>query len=370
MSAKANSQKVKRLLEELELPAHAARVLDDPDYWTEAFCLAYFDACDETLFEDPRPAFSMAEIAPLLARRIPGDRCEKGAVGRAELEVHGLAIHGGACRALGELQQAEEIYGSALKIADSAGVGAEARANLARRLAILRIAQEKTDEALELAREAVEFYRQNKSWQARQNLAWALTVQAGVLLEVDHVSEGIQALTEALSHADARRSPRIYFSILNNLGLALTRGGSHPADLATALSYQRKARRLLRGGKRSLPRLKLRWNEAVILAKFGSTRRAEVGLRRVRDGLIELEIPYEVALISLDLSALYRDEGRWREVRQLASETCRFFSALAADRQASAALLMWHEAALAKALDDEVLGQVRTTLERRAAKRR
>jgi len=368
MTATAQQLEARRKLRRLGLPTKAAAVLEDSSCWSEPFCLAYFDTCDAALSENPRAAFPLAEIAPRLAHQVPVESC--GPKRRRELEIHALAILGGAHRALGRLAQAEASYAEALRLMAEEAISPREEANVCRRLALLRMDQGQLDEALELARRAVGIYRTGTGSEDRQNLAWALLVEGGAHFEAKHSSEAIRLYAEALRHADPRRGPRIYYSALHNLSFALAQGASHPSDLAAALNYLRLARRRLRGSRSSLQRLQHRWAEGIILMKFGSTRRAEAALQMVREGLIELQTPYEVAMVSLDLSSIYLDEGRYGELRSLAAETFTLFRSLAVDREASAALVLWQEAVKADKLTDNVLVDVRSTLNRRATTKR
>ncbi|NJL26636.1 MAG: tetratricopeptide repeat protein [Thermoanaerobaculia bacterium] len=368
MITTAQQLEARRKLRKLNLPKEAAAVLEDSSCWSEPFCLAFFDACDAALYEDPRAAFPLAEVAPRLARRVPAESCTPQR--RRELETHALAILGGAHRALGRLAEADASYAEALRLIADEPIAAREEANVCRRLAVLRMDQGKFDEALELVRRAVAIYRSGTGIEDRQNLAWALLVEGTVHFENKHSSEAIRLYAEALRHADPRRGPRIYYAALHNLSFALAQGASHPTDLAAALNYLRLARRRLRGNRQSLQRLKHRWAEGIILMKFGSTRRAEAALQVVREGLVELQTPYEVAMVSLDLSSIYLDEGRFGELRSLAAETFALFRSLAIDREASAALVLWQEAVKADKLTDTLLVDVRSTLNRRAAAKR
>lgn len=370
MAINAEQLEAQRKLRRLGLPANADVILEDPSYWSEAFCLVYFDACDAALFENPERGLPLAEIAPLLARRVDPKNGPGGEKRCSELAVHALAILGGAYRALGRFPEAEASYAEALHLAETAAIASREQANLYRRLALLRLDQGRLDEGLDLARRAVAIYRNGTAPGDRQNLAWALLIEGGAHFDRKQCVQAVRLFAEALRYADARRGPRVYYSALHNLSFALAQGASHPSDLAAALNYLRRARRRLRGGRSSLQRLKHRWAEAVILMKLGSTRRAEYALQTVRDGLIELRTPYEVAMVSLDLSSLYLDEGRYGELRELAAHTLALFQSLAVDREASAALALWQEATKAESLTDTVLVNVRSTLNRRAVGQR
>jgi hypothetical protein len=64
---------------------------------------------------------------------------------------------------------------------------------------------------------------------------------------------------------------------------------------------------------------------------------------------------YDVALISLDLAALWLGQGRTREIAAMLGETLSTFQALRIHREAIATLLMLHEAAEAERLNMTLL---------------
>ncbi len=88
-------------------------------------------------------------------------------------------------------------------------------------------------------------------------------------------------------------------------------------------------------------------------------------VRKARAGLIHFGVPYSIALVSLDLSALLRFARRWPELEELAADTYRRFRDLDEDEEALAALKLWLEAAQARTLSEELIAEVKETVERR-----
>ncbi len=77
---------------------------------------------------------------------------------------------------------------------------------------------------------------------------------------------------------------------------------------------------------------------------MGQVEFAEEALRQVREGFIAAEIGYDVALVSLDLAALYLEAGRTAEVKQLAAEMLPIFASRQVHREAIMAWTVFRQA--------------------------
>lgn len=385
MSEQPTSAQVRRLLRALNLPAQASKVLSHPRYWNEPFYLLYEDACETQLFTDPPTGLAMARFAPALARRIAPESCldhptgsdrkigsgrrigsgraaeEAKARRKQELEMRALCVLAGAYRRVGDLAQAEATYRLALEFED---VSPDEQANLSRRLAVLRLDQGRIEEALALVNLSIGIYRQSDP----HLFATALLIRGAIFLEIGRYSEAILDNAAALPRIDAKKSPKHFHAAIHNLCHALTRGAAFPEDLGAAIHYLRKANRLIRAARKSLPKLKLKWIHGLILNKLGSTRRGEALLESARQGLAELQAPFEVAMVSLDLSAHYLREGRYWKLPVLAEETYQLFKALSLDAEAVAALHLWSQATQAEVLTLEMIAVTRDALLKKGAR--
>ena len=75
-------------------------------------------------------------------------------------------------------------------------------------------------------------------------------------------------------------------------------------------------------------------------------------------------MPYDQALVSLDLAAVYLHRERFGKLLQVASEMLAVFKALAIDREAIAALFFLQEAVKARQVSLALLGELGTYLKR------
>jgi hypothetical protein len=83
-----------------------------------------------------------------------------------------------------------------------------------------------------------------------------------------------------------------------------------------------------------------------------------------RDGFIRQEIGYDVAIVSLELAMVYLKQGRNAEVRQLAEEMHPLFEAEGVHREATAALLLFQNAAREDAATIELVRDLTDYLKR------
>ena len=74
-------------------------------------------------------------------------------------------------------------------------------------------------------------------------------------------------------------------------------------------------------------------------------------------------IGYDAAMVSLDLALLYLQDGRTGEVRRVAEEMVTIFSAQDIHREATAALLLFQDAARREAVTAEMVREVAGALE-------
>ncbi len=166
------------------------------------------------------------------------------------------------------------------------------------------------------------------------------------------LTKAVDAFGEALDLVGKPESPaeeRVHDTATKNLAIALSESGSL-ADQRTALLYIRRAHRSLRGRVRCPARYRLFWVEALIWSRLGSHARAEKLLRRALEGFEALQLPWEIALVGLDLAALLHLCGEVDELEEIALKTFERFRVLSgADTQTLAALQLWVDAVKARA---------------------
>lgn len=125
------------------------------------------------------------------------------------------------------------------------------------------------------------------------------------------------------------------------------------------------------GGR--LDRLRLLWQEGKVCQALGQVELAEQALLQARDGFAAASLGYDVALVSLDLAALYLEEGRIAEVKELALNVVPRFAAEQVHPDAFTAIALFEQAARKEratlSLVEEVAAKVRDCQVRKLPKR-
>lgn len=351
----------KRLLR--ELPKKSPKVLlRSRSYADATFLPLFFEFLDDLIFQDPRKGLKWARAVPDLALRVPeGEGPEERQAHRERL-VRAWAILGGALRAWGDHDSAEEAYGEAFKLIKSEAVSELLRADVERRFSYLRACQDRVEEALELSSEAVKTMRRIGA--PEKTLARALISEGYVLLfKLGRPNEAMDIFGEALNLAgDSQGSPadkRLHGSACHNLAFAIVARSTTLGAQSKAMHYIKQARKMVKGQRRSVGRYRLLWCEGLVWSRTGGHARAEKACRVALEGFEALGLPWEIALVSLDLGELLQIFGDWAELQKLAEKTYKQFQLLSADTEALAALSQWVNAVRAQTLDDELFGRTR-----------
>ncbi len=330
-----------------------AELLENPSFWDPTFLRLYLDRLDGWIFDDPQKALKWAEVAPRLALKVPEESGPAGRRAHREALAKAHAILGGAYRAVSRPNDAEEPYRLALRIAESEALGPSVRVFLNQRLSYLRVCQGRPKESLRLLDETLELQGPKPCLDRSDTL-----VRRGdTLARLGRFAEALKNLDEALRGINPKESAtaeRTYHAAIHNLGDTIAKANLagtslNHGDAWTALEYIRKAREPLKGKRLSVAFHKLNWTEGLCWRALGMDARAEQALKVARRGFIRLRLPWEIALVSLDLCALHRECSEWPELESLAADTYQRFRALSSgDTQALAALSLCADAARAR----------------------
>ena len=363
-----SEQYAKELLRNL---SQRIELLERRKYWDLTVLRLYLDLCDRVLFDDPTAGLEAAQIAPELARLIPKRRPldwerfseESERRQHRELLAKSFAVLGGALRVAGEFEKAESSYEEALRVCESGTIGPTVKASIDKRLAKLRSAQRRFDEALNLLDSALEVFQ----GQDDVCFADALVTKGYVLCESGRLSEAIPHLAKALRLVGQKGkrdslASRVFHSAVHNLAGA-TFLGCGSKDIILALGYVTEAKRSLAKKPNSINKHKLAWVEGRIAARLGSTRFAERLYLRAMKQLQKLGAPFDSALVALDLSLIYLQERQWVRLRELAALTAERFVEMSGNTEAVAALRLWAEGARMSTLSKAMILNAREAIE-------
>ena len=179
--------------------------------------------------------------------------------------------------------------------------------------------------------------------------------RALVSMEITHnyagsPEHGIPLLYKALELIDPQQEPRLLLCIWHNLAGELAESGR----VMEAHRLYLKARSLYPRFPEAVIQSRRTWIAGKIALGLGQEKEAETLFLDARQRFLAEEIPYEVALVSLDLAALYAKQGRTEEMKQLAEEMMPVFSSLQIHREALAALTFWKQAVEAEMTNERI----------------
>jgi tetratricopeptide (TPR) repeat protein len=305
-------------------------------YHTWAFCELLLDTARERGFQDPGRALDLSKLGVEVAQRL--DVAVYG-----ESRVHDLGARawvglGNAHRIRADFRAAEESFVEAERRLKSGTGDPLEKANLLLFKASLRGNQQRFREAFRLLDRVAAIGRRCED----PHLAGKALITRGFLLGLAGDPEAaIRHLTEGLQKADPASDPRLVVAAQHNLTLYLAESGRY----GEALRLLESARPLYHQIGDQMNLLRLRWLEGKIASALGHFTEAEEFLRSVQKDLIERELGYDAALLSLDLATIYAREGRTSEMRRLAEEMLPIFKSRDIHREAIAALFVFQKAA-------------------------
>ena len=363
--------RAKRLLS--ALPRHGPEaLLDRRCYQRPAFLNLYLDYLDEMIFRDPQAALKWAEAAPKLAVLVPEAGGPEGRKSHREALVKAYAILGGAYRAAGRPDEAESPFRVALKLAASEAISPPVLADVLQRLGYLRSCQNRQEEALELIDQSLAIYRQTGTDPGDIGQLRALVRRGYVLAELRSFPEAVTCFGDVLRRINPKESEaasRTHKAATHNLAYTLSQS-PRPGDAAAALPYLRQAREQIKSLPRCSQRYRLSWVEGLVWVKVGAHARAEKAFRFALKGFRVMALPWEIALVALDLCALLHFFGEWEELADLALETFQRFRELSGHSETVAALSLILDAIRARKGIEAAITAARRVVEARIGSQR
>lgn len=176
------------------------------------------------------------------------------------------------------------------------------------------------------------------------------------------LDEALALLRRSLDLIDVEQEPRLRLCAQHNLIDYLTLSGR----IEEAREVYRETRPLYRDFAEPWVQNRRKWVRGRILRGLGRPGPAESLLLATRDGFLAEGIPYDTALVSLEIAMLYAEQGRTTELKRLAAEMVPIFTSLHIHREALAALAFLMQALESEAAGLELLNTVADYLRRAA----
>ncbi|HEY3566474.1 MAG TPA: helix-turn-helix transcriptional regulator [Thermoanaerobaculia bacterium] len=302
-------------------------------------------------------ALELADLALYIAGRVPGEE-----PWRSRVEGYCWAYVANARRVANDFAGADKAFARAWDLwqaGASSNISLLAEWRLFDLESSLRRAERRFSEALSLLDQAQIAIGKND-----------LAANARILLKKEHVFDQIgdtrsalATLAEVKPFVEASGDLRLLFVLLfktaNNL--------YHLGRYEEAAQELTRVRELAVDQANELDLIRVVWLEARVAAGEHRKEKAIIGLEQVRQDFTARGLPYDAALASLELAALYLEEGRTSEVRNLARAMGWIFNAQGIAREALAALTFFLDAAQRETATVDLARRITAELERTRA---
>lgn len=303
----------------------------------------------ETGILNPRSAEDLGFLALHLSNYLDPDRYGTDLI--EDLRARAWAHIGNARRVKSDLQGSHEAFAEAHCHLKQGTKDVLERAVLIDLEASLRRDQRRFEEAFRLLRRAVAMFIQNGQ---RHRAGRSLLKMDDVYHQLGEPEKGIPFLYQALELIDPEEEPRLLLCARHNLIDDLAESGRY---LEAQRNY-REARPLYRNFTDAWTQNRRKWVKGKISRGLGQLDQAESLFLAARQGFIEEGIPYDTALVSLDLALLYARQRRSADLKRLAEEMVPIFSSLHIHREALAALAFLKQAAEAEHATVDLVSRV------------
>ncbi len=299
-------------------------------------CEALLAQAKDAGYDDPRVAVEQAELAVEISQRLDGEVYGETLV--HDFRARANAGLGQARLALDDLRGSYEAFElAAIELALGSGDPLE-QAQLAYLRGTLYGAQRRFIVAFREFDKAISIYARVGD---RHLQAKAFVAKGAALAKAGQPEESIQLQQRALEMLDATREPRVLLAARHNLLADLVDCGR----TEEALRMLDGVRQLHEGAGERINRLRLDWIEGQLRQQVGDHEEAESLFVGLRAEFCELGMAYDVALVSLELAALYVEQSRAAEIKRLAMEMLPLFKSLDIQRETIAALMLFRQAA-------------------------
>ncbi|MEP7012407.1 MAG: hypothetical protein ABJC13_18965 [Acidobacteriota bacterium] len=321
-----------------EVPAAAPAEIEGPDLWWEQ-AAAWLALARHERHQDPETALIAAAIAEACSVKLPGRDYPQGSLGDLRSEI--WAEIANAKRLLGQFVEAEGAFGCALECWRAGSLSVRLLLRFADMLARTKLDSRQFDDASRIL-STLELFYLGKGWfAAAGQIKMALASVAGY--RGDN-TRAVVLLLEALPLLATGSDPKApLFALHNMMGRMVDLGRFTFAE--EMLHTLRPHLEPLFG---ETDRLKLSWVEGKIAAGLERWSLAEHAFRSLRRRFAARNLPFHVALVTLDYGALLLRLGRTRELRPLIDEMIATFLGLGIQREALASVLLLQNALAAE----------------------
>ncbi len=332
---------------EARAPRIAAKLVDMPAARRRIYLLESRAACTRPVIEellaqararlsiDAEKAVEIAELAVFCADNIRPGHYEE--LVWSDIQAMALTVLGGAHRRNGDLRAAADALEEAEAAASLGTYHPAIVVGLLEKKGWLAIDRGHHEGALDLLSESYEIAVAAGGHHLRGRCLYS---RAAALELLGRYREAVADLHDAALFLDVEREPRLGFGTLLALARCRAAEGLH----RQAIGYLERAEERWASFINAGDRIRLTWERGRIHAASGEPERARRCYARACAGFVELDYPFDAALVELELAATLAEEGRFAEVAELAAEILEIFRATGVVREAVAAVHLLREA--------------------------
>jgi tetratricopeptide (TPR) repeat protein len=324
-------------LEAVEPEERIRRVSAGAPFATPSLVRLLVERSHSLRYKDATEMLHFAHLARLAAELCSPDQAG-GEMRLADLRTRAWGQLGSALRVSGRPQEAEEALVTARGYRERGTGDPVLRASVLERVSSLLVFQGRFNEAIEMYEEAGQIYDELDQ---SDRLAGIMIYKAIAFIYSGETERAISILNQAIPLINHEEDPHLLFAACHNLIWCYV-------DLDRpdqALTLYNQARELYKEFDDPLILLRATWQEGRLLRDLGHLRAAETTLLRARKGFLDKKLIHEVALVALDLAAVYVKLGRVDEVKQTVLATLPVFHALRVNLETLAALLQLQQVA-------------------------
>lgn len=344
-----------RQVRDLDAAARRDKVWEDPCFQSWGFFELLMDKARNAVLEEPSRAEEMFRLALDVTDHLSPDVYGPASIDSARARA--WASLGNALRVLSEFRQAEQAFRQAEVHLAAGWLDPLDEALLLEYKSSLRRAQRRFDEALQMLDAAIALYREVNEPHGQGR---AMMTKGLVLRYAGDPESASAWFRDSLFLLDGSEEPRLLALSQSNLIGCLIDAGRF-RDASTLLP---EALKLIEQVGKRYDSLRLRWMQGTIAVGLGRKAEAEEIFLELIEAFTEDRVAYDVALVSLELSALYARQGRTADVKRLASEMLPIFKSCEVHREALAALIVFQKAAEMEQLSVGLVEEVSSFIQR------
>jgi tetratricopeptide (TPR) repeat protein len=304
---------------------------------------------EEASVRSPREGEELGRLALQVAELLEPRWC--GVALLEDARARAWACVGNARRNQSDLLGAEEAFEWAWAHLEEGTGDLLERAFLMELQASLKRDQRRFDEAFRLLRRTASLF----SNLGERHRTGQVLVSLAILHNQTGDPEKAAALTRrALELIDRGQEPRLLLAARHNLVFFLASAG----HFLEAQRAYREALPLYRAFPDAWTQNRRAWAKGKIARGLGQVEEAEALFLAARDGFLAEGIPYDTALVALELALLYAEQGRSAELKRLAAELLPVFASRQIHREALVALGFFQRAVEAERAEVEVVARV------------